>query len=173
MRCELAERPKTLPRFLVHFLKKQWIWFLLVQICWFAWSIDQTLFPFLFGKIIDGFSHFTTDRSLAFENLQGAFIGVVALWIGVEISFRCGGFIMARHFPIFEANIRLYMFEYVQQHSTNYFANQFAGALSNKISDMARNVSAAMRQNSHLIFLIKPSFSPFVKHFDRNYSQVD
>lgn len=133
--------PKTLLKFFGYFIKKQWPWFLLAQICWLAWSIDQTFFPFLFGKIIDGFTQLTADRSQAWELLKIPFIGVIVLWIGVETSFRCGGFIMARNFPILEANIRMHMFHYVQQHSSNYFANQFAGTLSTKINDMAQSTS--------------------------------
>jgi len=133
--------PKTLAKFFTYFVRKQWPWFLLVQICWFAWSIDQTFFPVLFGKIIDAFNLFTADRGDAWAQLKWPFIGVATLWLGVEISFRVGGFTMARQFPTLEANIRLHMFHYVQQHSSHYFANQFAGSLSNKINDMAQSAS--------------------------------
>lgn len=132
---------KTLFGFILFFVKKQWIKFLGIQLLWFAWSLDQTLFPFLFGKIIDNFSNYMGAREAAWPVLKGPILGALALWIGVEISFRLGGILLALTFPALERQIRMYIFSYMHDHSHSYFSSQFAGNIANKISDMVENVT--------------------------------
>lgn len=144
--------PTTLPKFIGYFLKKYWLWFLLVQFFWFAWSFDQTLWPLFFGKVIDGFSQLNAERTLAWQVLKFPLLGIIILWITVEICFRLGGFLMSWLFPRFEADICMSMFNYIQQHSVNYFANNFAGSLTNKINDMAQNASQLLRLIITLFF---------------------
>ena len=56
---------KSLLGFIVFFIKKQWLKIALIQLLWLAWPIDQTIFPLLFGKIIDGFTNYIGDREYA------------------------------------------------------------------------------------------------------------
>ncbi len=77
-------RPKLFLGSLFFFVKKQWIKFLFILILWLAWPIDQTIFPLLFGKIIDNFSTYSGPRDVAWGVLQGPILGALALWIGVE-----------------------------------------------------------------------------------------
>lgn len=136
---------KTLFGFIVFFVKKQWIKFLCVLIFWLAWPIDQTIFPLLFGKIIDNFSTYSGPRDVAWGVLQGPILGALALWIGVEASFRIAGLFMAITFPKLEKQIRMYMFSHVHDHSHTFFSNQFAGNIASKISDMVENVNQLLQ----------------------------
>jgi ABC-type multidrug transport system fused ATPase/permease subunit len=68
---------KTLLGFIVFFLKKQWIKILAIQLFWLAWPIDQTLFPYLFGQIIDNFATYTGPRDQAWAVLKGPILGGV------------------------------------------------------------------------------------------------
>jgi len=144
---------KTLFGFVIFFLRKQWLKLLLIQIFWLAWSIDQTIFPLLFGKIIDGFTNYVGSRENAWPALRSPLLTAIFLWIGIEVSFRLGGIFMAVTFPKLEKQVRLYMFSHMHDQSHAYFSNQFAGNITNKISDMVENIS-------HIIQLIITLFIP-------------
>lgn len=146
MSAALAMAPsKTLFGFIVFFVKKQWIKFLLVLILWLAWPIDQTIFPLLFGKIIDNFSTYVGPRDVAWDVLKGPILGALALWIGTETCFRLGGLFIALTFPKMEKQIRMYIFSHVHDHSHSFFSNQFAGNIASKISDMVENVNQLLQ----------------------------
>jgi ATP-binding cassette subfamily B protein len=146
---------KTLSAFVWFFLKKQWLKFALVQVLWLAWSLDQTIFPILFGKIVDNFTNYVGDRSLAWPVLKDPILLAIFFWIGIEISFRLGGILMAYSFPKMEKNMRMYMFSHMHNQSHSYFSSQFAGNIATRISDMVDNLS-------HILDLIFTMFVPTV-----------
>ncbi len=143
---------KTLFGFVVFFLKKQWLMFALIQLLWLAWAFDQTFFPFLFGKIIDGFTNYGGDRGVAWAVLKGPILAAMGLWIGIEIAFRGGGTLIAFAFPKLDKQIRMYIFSHLQDQSHAYFSTQFAGNVSTKISDMVDNVNHALQLIITLFF---------------------
>ncbi|MBX9786738.1 MAG: ABC transporter ATP-binding protein/permease [Alphaproteobacteria bacterium] len=144
---------RTLLGFALFFMKRQWIKLLLIQVLWFAWSIDQTIFPLLFGKIIDGFSNYVGDRGDAWTVLKGPILGAIALWVGVELAFRSGGVLMGYAFPKLDKEVRMYMFSHMLNQSQAYFSTHFAGEISTKISDMVDNLN-------HIIQLFLTLFIP-------------
>jgi ATP-binding cassette subfamily B protein len=131
--------------FIVFFIKKQWIKIALVQILWLSWSIDQTIFPLIFGKIIDDFTNFMGHRDQAWTVLKAPILSAVGLWFGIEISFRLAGLLNAHTFPKLEKQIRMYIFSHMHDHSHTYFSNQFAGNIATKISDMVDNISQLLQ----------------------------
>ncbi len=133
--------PKTLFAFIWHFLKKNWLQFLIIQIFFLGWAIDSTLWPYVLMVLIDTITNFTGDKAQAWSALTTPILMGLALWIGIEISYRVSGFLSANLLPKMEASIRLSMFDYVQKHSHNYFSNHFAGNISNKIADMPQSVN--------------------------------
>lgn len=144
---------KTLFGFVLFFIKKQWMMLLLIQILWFAWSLDQTLFPVFFGKIIDGFTNFLGERSDAWTVLRTPILALIALWIGVEVAFRVGGILIAYTFPRMDQHIRMYLFSHIHDQSHAYFSSHFAGNIATKISDMVDSVN-------HLLNLCLTLFIP-------------
>lgn len=144
---------RTLLGFAFFFIKRQWVKLLLIQILWFAWSIDQTIFPLFFGKIIDGFTNYVGDRGDAWAVLKGPILGAIALWIGVELAFRTGGVLMAYAFPKMDKEVRMYIFSHMLNQSQAYFSTHFAGEISTKISDMVDNLN-------HIIQLFLTLFIP-------------
>lgn len=154
MRAASAIAPtKTLSGFILFFVKKQWLKLALVQFLWLAWSIDQTIFPLLFGKIVDGFSNFVGHRENAWPLLKTPILSAIGLWIGIEASFRIGGILQAYTFPKLEKQVRMYMFSHMHNYSHAYFSSHFAGNISTKISDMVTNIS-------HLLQLILTMLIP-------------
>ena len=113
---------KTLTSFVLFFMKKQWIKFTFIAFFWLAYSFDQTMFPLLFGKIVDGFSNYTGDRTQAWTVLRGPILVTIVFWMGIEVSFRVGGLLTAFAFPKLEKQIRMYLFSHLQDQSISYFS---------------------------------------------------
>lgn len=115
------------------------------------WSIDSTVWPYLLRLIIDTLTHFDTDRTKVWIDLQWLLVASVCLWVFVEFGFRCRDFLRARVFPKLEADIRMCMFDHIQHHSPKYFNEHFAGSLSNKIGDMTTQIPLLLQ--SLMIFI--------------------
>lgn len=147
--------PKTLPAFFWHFIKKQWKWFLLMQIFFFGWAFDHTLFPYVLSLVVDAITNYTGDRANMWSVLATPIWMGIGLWIGIEFGYRFAGFICAKVTPQMEADVRTSMFDYVQRHSHTYFSTNFAGSLANKIADMPHTMS-------HVLQLIMNLFIPVV-----------
>lgn len=146
------ELPQTLPAFFWYFIKKHWVLFALVQFFAFAWSIDHTFWPYIIMRLIDTITGIGENRSEMWSLLAKPIIMGITLWIGVEISFRLGGIFLAKVLPKIEADVRMAMVRYVERHSYNYFSNNFAGSIANKISDMVLSMENVLRLVTQLFF---------------------
>ena len=132
--------PKTLLAFIWHFVKPYRRWFVVIQILALAWAMDTTLWPLLIGKVVDKISHYGIDKTQMWHDFAPILVMWAGLWIAIEVMFRVEGFMIAHIYPKVQANIRMSMFDYVQGHSFNYFSNEMAGTLSNRIADMPQSV---------------------------------
>lgn len=148
----MQDSSKKLSRFIWHFVKQQWWMILLIQLFAFGWSIDHTMWPYVLMLLIDKITEFAGDRSQIWGHLVFPLGLAATLWISVEMTFRFTGILSAWVFPKVEASIRLYMFDYVQKHSYSYFSNNFAGTISNKISDMTQSVTKILETIITLFF---------------------
>ncbi len=137
--------PKTLFSFIWYFVKKQKFYFIVIQILALAWSVDNTIWPFILRLLIDKITAFTPEQGNIWYHLMPLLTFWVVTWLAIEVAYRIYGFMMARIFPRFESHIRMSMFEYVQDHSYDYFANHFAGNISNRISDMTQSATRIMQ----------------------------
>ncbi len=144
--------PHTLGPFIWHYIKKQWKTFALIQFFAFAWSIDHTMWPIVIMLLIDGITNYSGDRADMWHVLATPIIMGISLWTCVEIFFRACGMLMAKTLPKLEADVRMDMFNYVQKHSFNYFSNNFAGTIANKISDMPHNIENIIQLVIYLFF---------------------
>lgn len=141
--------PKTLPAFIWHFVRKQWKWLLPIQIFCFGWSLDHTLMPYLLSWLIDAITQMT-DRSQMWTILSPLIWAWAGVWLITEAFFRLSGIGMAKAIPELEANVRMSMYAYTQRHSYQYFTENLAGNLSNKISDMTTGVSNIVQMVMYL-----------------------
>lgn len=142
--------PSSLSQFIFYFIKKQKLSFTLIPLLSLAWSIDSTLFPYILKLVIDTISAYDEKRALVWAALLTPVLLGLCLWITVETCFRIQGFIAAKAYPRLESDIRMEMFDYTQRHSYNYFAQNFAGSMSNKIADMARGTTAILEMSMRL-----------------------
>ncbi len=112
--------------------------------------LEATVIPYALKLAVDTLETNLLDRSAIFEQLQPAFILAGGAWIGMVVFIRLQEFWQIYVLPKFEANIRMTTTEYVMQHSYNYFANNLAGNIANKINDLPRAIDSlgmALRWN--------------------------
>src|SRR5438105_10532418 len=104
---------RNLPSFIWKFVKSQrWVFFFVFLLS-LVWSLDATIWPYILGLIIDVLTEYDLDRSSSWTLLKWPLISGAILWLFVESSFRCKGFLQARAFPQLEADIRMGMFEHI------------------------------------------------------------
>lgn len=137
---------KELISFFWKFIRRQkWTFSsILIQDC--INSLDSLIWPFILRWVIDIFSQNEVNRSMAWEALQAPIIVSICLIVVIEINSRTMGYLMAKAIPKLQADIRMTMFDHVQEHSPHYFNERFAGSLANKITDMTTAVESILQQ---------------------------
>ncbi len=141
--------PKTLPKFIWHFIKQHWKLFTAAQLACLGWTLDFTLWPVVMLKFVDAITNYNGEGS-AWGAISTVVYFGLALTLILEALFRSQGFFKALFFPKMEADIRMAMFQYVQKHSHNYFSNHLSGTLSNKIADMPQTVNRILEMVTSL-----------------------
>jgi ATP-binding cassette, subfamily B, bacterial len=137
---------KELTRFVWTFIRKQkWTFSsIFIQDC--INCLDSLLWPLILRWVIDIFTQHEAHRALAWASLQAPIIVSLCFIIFIEINSRTMGFLMAKAIPRLQADIRLTMFDHIQEHSPHYFNERFAGSLVNKITDMTTAVESIIQQ---------------------------
>jgi ATP-binding cassette subfamily B protein len=130
--------PKTLGAFLWHFIQKQKISFGLIIGCTFFWAINESLFPYFIKVLVDKVEILDRTDPQLWQKLGGSLVVIALSWITMDIAMRVQGYITYKTLPRFRADMRYEVFEYTRQHDHTFFANNFAGAIANKISDLPR-----------------------------------
>lgn len=128
--------PSTTFSYLLHFLKPQWIGFLIILITGTMWGFNEILFPYFLKLIINKVSAYQGDVSAIYSVIKWPLYGLMGFWIILEVSMRLQGWMGYRHFPKFKANIRKQVFKYIKDHSYEYFSNNFSGNIANKLSTL-------------------------------------
>lgn len=100
------------------------------------WALDNSLKPFVLKIIIDKTVAFSDDKSAIFQTVLPYIILYISMWIFVACDMRFLDWIKLRFFTSLRYDVVTKMFSYLGRHSYRYFQNNFAGSLSNKISDM-------------------------------------
>jgi len=143
--------PTRLPEFLWFVVRPQLWRFATIALCTLAWPAGEVLIPYGSKLIVDGV--------IALEktgNAEGFYNGIYFTCAVFTLSFflfRCADFFQIEAFSRFKAGLRSTMFNHVQQHSYQFFIDHFAGAVANKITQMARSGGEVV---GHLIFGLIP-----------------
>jgi ATP-binding cassette subfamily B protein len=133
--------PKSVPRFIWHFVCKQKLKFLLLLIASTTWGIATSVWPLIIENLIDALGEFSDDRSMVFQTMSGPILTALFFWVFLEIMARARGYSFAAVMPKCEAMMRMETFRYVSKHSHSYFSKEFTGSLANKIGDIPRGLT--------------------------------
>ncbi len=102
--------------------------------------------------MVDILTSFDSNRLLAWPQLKALFVWGALSFFFMECGFRLRDFLQARAFPKLEADIRMTMFDHIQNHSPKYFNEHFSGSLANKIGDMVSTTTIILR-NIGMLFI--------------------
>ncbi len=110
----------------------------LLLIC-LIWSLDLCLRPYLIKLMLDRMS--STPVAEALHVLTPLAIWYVSASLGVMLFFRIWNFIMRDLIPKLKAQITRELTDQLLMQSYQFYQNQFAGALANKVNDVALGVA--------------------------------
>lgn len=130
----------SLNRFIFNLMipyKSLWAVMALVGI---LWAFINTFLPYVLKIIINQVLSFQGLRSELFHAITPSVLGYVALWIALCVNMRVLDIAKLKLFPQVREDVMIKMFAYLNQHSHQYFQNNFAGSLINKIADMQAGI---------------------------------
>lgn len=132
----MTKSPILLKKFLFDVIKPyKWYVGAMVFIALY-WGINNSLAPYVLKLIIDKVVAFEGDKSAVLSAVKPTILLYILLWIGIAIDMRCLDWVRLKLLPSIRYDVMTKMFEYLGSHSHRYFQNNFAGSLSNKITDM-------------------------------------
>lgn len=141
--------PKTTFAFLNYFIKRQWLAFTIIFFAAISWSVNDIFFPYFIKLIVNTLHDYHGTTSGVYSALSGPIILLVVFWLNTEFWLRMQGIAMIYTLPRFRANMREQVYNYVKQHSHDYFANHFAGNIAKKIADLPNSCQSIVEVLSY------------------------
>lgn len=175
-RMQNGRFPSRLAAFFWYFLRKQWPWFALSQVLAFSLALQETAWPQLVGLLVDRIGIYTGDKQHIWVYL-GPTLGMwIGFWLLLELMSRGYDFVNVRTTPLLESHIRMALFDYVNEHSYEFFANRYAGDVAAKIDNVSRSASEVVEEFMELFaptmlavmiatasfFVLHPMFSALI-----------
>ena len=136
--------PKSTSKFILYFVRQQWIKFTLLILTSVIWAANDAIFPFFIKRIVDTLEHYTGRPENVYSALSGTLILLVTFWLITEVLNRLQGILQIYTLPTFRANIREAVFNYVKFHSHDYFSTEFAGNIAKKLADLPTSSQSIM-----------------------------
>jgi len=140
--------------FLWHYVKQYPVSFLLRTLTMLVWSVNEALFPYFIKEIIDVLAVAPAHAS-AWALAGGTVYQIIGLWLFMDICMRFEGFLGVRLTAKFCRQIRQEAFSHLTGHTPQFFNNNFAGNVANKVNDLPRGAEFLVEQIMH-------SFSPIL-----------
>jgi ATP-binding cassette subfamily B protein len=126
--------PKTLDKFIFHFLKPYKLGIAVLVLAAVAWGFDLTIRPYLLKIMIDRVS--TSENQNLMLILAWPAVGYIFMLFLFNIVFRVLDYVSLKIFPAFKSDVILAATDYLEHHSYRYFQDNFSGNLSKKIMDL-------------------------------------
>ncbi|MDA0782448.1 MAG: ABC transporter ATP-binding protein [Proteobacteria bacterium] len=134
--------PKTLPAFFWHFVRPYCWYFIVLLTTGVLWGFLTSATPYTLKLLIDKLAGVS---NLPLDAMQ-LFAIYMALWIWQACNHRLVDWIWLRMLPNIRRDIINSMYGYLSGHSYNFFQNNFAGSLQNKISDITGGSVSILRK---------------------------
>jgi ATP-binding cassette subfamily B protein len=106
------------------------------------WGVYVSLSPYLLKIIIDNLA----ENKVASAVYLPAVIYVL-LDFFTAVNFRALDWIKYKILPPIKKGIAMKMFDYIKNHSHDFFQNNFAGSMSNKVNDMVVNLESLLNSS--------------------------
>ena len=106
------------------------------------WGVYVSLSPYLLKIIIDSLAE---NKSVQKVYLPAVIY--VLLYFFTAINFRALDWIKYKILPPIKKDTAMNMFNYIKHHSHDFFQNNFAGSMSNKVNDMVVNLESLLNSS--------------------------
>ena len=106
------------------------------------WGLYISLSPYLLKIIIDNLA----ENKAASAVYLPALI-YVSLYFFAAVNFRALDWIKYKILPPIKKDTAMRMFDYIKHHSHDFFQNNFAGSMSNKVNDMVVNLESLLNSS--------------------------
>jgi ATP-binding cassette subfamily B protein len=106
------------------------------------WGVYVSLSPYLLKIIIDNLA----ENKAASAVYLPAIIYVL-LYFFMAVNFRALDWIKYKILPPIKKDTAMIMFDYIKHHSHDFFQNNFAGSMSNKVNDMVVNLESLLNSS--------------------------
>lgn len=138
----MIKLPKSVIKFFLYFIKQQPFSFFLLSLAPLSIVLETNIIPYSLKIFIDTIVKYQGNKNnIINEILPALYIGGSA-WLGLIIIIRLQHWFQTYIIPTFEASIRESVLSFAMLHSYQYFSNNLAGDLANKISDLPRAIES-------------------------------
>jgi ABC-type multidrug transport system fused ATPase/permease subunit len=123
--------------FLWQFIKKKFIWYLVLLIFSIGAALDEVITPFLVDNVLQNFELFN-NGAITTSVVKSSVIKMISVWLLFDIFYRIAGAISIFLYSKIEAEIRTYLFNKVQFYKPVFFdKDSQEGVVENSIADTA------------------------------------
>ncbi|MDX1902069.1 MAG: ABC transporter ATP-binding protein [Gammaproteobacteria bacterium] len=136
--------PATTFGFILYFVRRQSLRFLILILAFVLWAICDAIFPYFLKRIINVVQFWKGDPAGIYAAVATPVLLLVFFWVLAEIAMRVQGILQIYTFPRFRANIREAVFDYVKSHSHAFFSSQFSGSIAKRLADLPKSCQSIM-----------------------------
>jgi len=140
------------------------IYFLTLIVTGMLWGVLTSATPYALKLLMDDLAQHKGGATFP----MGYFVLYIGLWVLQAFNHRFVDWLFLRLLPKMRHEIINNMFAYLSRHSLNFFQNNFAGSLQNKIGDLTSGTIAIIRRAdesfAQLMGLIIAFTSMFMVH---------
>ena len=129
--------PKTIGRFFWHFVKKQRLAFIFFLLAPTVMVLENNVIPYSLKMIVDALGTHSKGEPIFSVLAPALWLGGGA-WVGMLVIVRLQNWWQGYVIPKFQADVRMSVFDYLNKQSYQYFSNEMAGSLANKVNDLPR-----------------------------------
>ncbi len=129
--------PKTIGLFFWHFIKKQRLAFLFFLLAPTVMVLENNVIPYSLKMIVDSLGTYSKGQNVFSVLAPALWLGGGA-WVGMLVIIRLQNWWQGYVIPRFQADVRMSVFDYLTKQSYQYFSNEMAGTLANKLNDLPR-----------------------------------
>jgi len=136
----ILSNKNALSVFIFTILKPYKTWIFLMALIGLMWAFINTFTPYILKMIIDHVLNYQGNMKDLVNSAFWLLWAYIGIWVSLAVSMRFLDWIKLKFFPSIREDIMRKMFGYLNLHSYQYFQNNFAGSLINKITDMQGGV---------------------------------
>lgn len=136
--------PENVFGFIIYFLKPHWKLFAALIISGICYGIFTTAVAYMLKIMVDSISEASTSNEGILQTLKYPALGYLSFLFLEIINYRLADVIKLLLFPLIRKDIHRFSFIHLTNQSYSYFQENFAGNLSNRMSELNSGVVSVL-----------------------------